>query len=142
MKVGVKVEGIEETLRTLQRLHPSLAENGLRAGVGAVGREIVKEARRNLAPHKRTGNLARSLGVSTRINRIERSVTGKARTRSGKYDGFYGRFLEFGTKYIAPIAFLSRAGSAVTPRAPGIIAARIRKQMPKIIARAKAKGLI
>ena len=142
MNVDVKVEGTEELLRTLQRLHPSLAENGLRAGVGAVGREIVKEARRNLAPHRKTGNLSRSLGVSTRINRIERAVTGKARTRSGKYDGFYGRFLEFGTRYIAPVAFLGRAGAAVTPKAPAIIAARIRQQMPKIIARAKKKGII
>lgn len=143
MSISVEIKGIEELLRTLQRMEPSLAENGLRQGVSAVAREIVKEARQNLAPHRDTGNLQASLGTSTRVNRRERAVTGKARTRTtGKHDGFYGRFLEFGTIKQQPIAFFGRAAQSVTPRANQIIRERIRTQLPKIVQRAKRKGII
>ena len=143
ISVDVEIKGTEELLRTLQRLEPSLAENGLRQGVNAVAREIVKEARQNLAPHRDTGRLQASLGTSTRIDRRERGVTGKARTRtSGKHDAFYGRFLEFGTIKQQPIAFLGRAAQSVTPRANQILTQRIRTNLPKIVQRAKRRGII
>lgn len=151
----VKVEGLESLLKTLKRIEPQLAERGLRQAVGAVASEGRKLTRQNLAPHKRTGNLARSVRTSTRINRRQKMVLGKfgyrqrRRARQGwtlnqiereanRADGFYGRFLEEGTRYITnPPRPLLRAAQALTPVAVPIMRNKIRQNLDKAVAAAR-----
>jgi hypothetical protein len=158
--VQVDVMGTEALLRTLKKMAPSLAENGLRQGVAAAGRKGREITRNNLVPHKRTGNLAKSVGVSTRVNRRTQSVDGtfgyrqrrkekaswtqdrKDRERT-KADGFYGRFLEDGTDRItSPPRPLIRAGIALGPQAAAVINQTLRKNFSKIVKKARAKGTI
>ena len=154
---GVVVGGVEELLTTLKGVEPKLAENSFRNGVSAVAREGRRLTRQNIAPHDRTGNLRKSVRVSSRIRRAQRRVEAKfgyrqtrrshqmkgwtldriARERS-KADGFYGRFLEDGTETISsPPRFLLRAAVAVTPRAISIMRARIVKTFDRDIAKAR-----
>ena len=153
--VRVKVEGIDDLLKTFKRMEPALAEKALRQAVGAVAREGRKLTRQNLQSHKRTGNLAKSVRASTRIVRRERAVKGKfgyrqrRRARQGwtieqrereanRADGFYGRFLEDGTRHItSPPRPLIRAAVAVTPRATSIMRAQIRKRLDKVVREAR-----
>jgi hypothetical protein len=153
--INVNVKGTKQLLDTLRRIEPILAERGLRQGIAAASRKGREITRINLAPHRRTGNLAKSVGVSTRINRRTREVEGsfgyrqrrpekatwtqdrKDRERT-KADGFYGRFLEDGTRYItAPPRPLIRAGVTLFPQVLGIVNTTVAKNFDSIVAKAK-----
>ena len=73
----------------------------------------------------RPGNLKRSIRILP-LRRAKQSVLVGPLARGGTPDGFYGRFLEFGTKYIAPAGFMARAAAA-----SGAIAQRIAVELLK-----------
>ncbi len=73
----------------------------------------------------RPGNLKRSIRILPLI-RARQSVLVGPLARGGNIDGFYARFLEFGTKHISPNRFMERAAAA-----SGAIAQRIAVELLK-----------
>jgi len=73
----------------------------------------------------RPGNLRRSIRILP-LRRAKQSVTVGPLARGGSPDGFYGRFLEFGTKYLSPKGFMARAQAA-----SGALAQRIAVELIK-----------
>lgn len=153
--IDVKVEGLDSLLKTLKRIEPALAEKALRQAVGAAARKGRDLTRNNLQPHRRTGNLAKSVRASSRINRRQKAVTGKfgyrqrRRARQGwtieqrereanRADGFYGKFLEDGTQFItAPPRPLTRAAVALTPQTVPIMRQQIAKRLNNVVRTAR-----
>lgn len=158
--VGFKLEGFDELERELKLLGAD-AEKVLRSGLQAGGSAVRKQARSNLAPHRRTGDLAKGLKVNSRIDRFRRSI--RVTIRTGKNE-FYGLFLEFGATgvgrgnyqtgrsgrrstrsddvtpgsggTIAPIAWFRRAFRKVGPDAYNKYAAdKMRQRIKKIRAK-------
>ena len=102
-----RLEGAKELQRALSKLGKDMKpENVLRSGAIAGAAVVRKKARTNLAPHKDTGALAKNIKTSSRIVRAQQRIVVKIKPHA---DQFYGVFLEFGTKYISPKRWLSRA---------------------------------
>lgn len=131
MTVEFKIRGLEGMERELKSLGRD-AEKVLRSGIRAGASEIRKEARRNLSSHRRTGDLAKSIKVSARVNRSRRSVSATIRNTR---DTFYGMFLEFGTIRQSPTRWLSRAIRSKGPDAFDKAADKMRDRIRKIRAK-------
>jgi HK97 gp10 family phage protein len=99
--------GAKELSKLLKKLPVKVEKNFMRQAVRAGARVVVKDARKRVP--KNTGNLAKSLGV---VSRRAKNITMSVKARSGKKqknDGFYGRFIEFGTRKMAARPFLRPA---------------------------------
>ncbi|WP_330391310.1 HK97-gp10 family putative phage morphogenesis protein [Peptoclostridium litorale] len=116
----IKLEGMDELLNRLEQLGKKGAqiENNALKKAG----EIVKESIESRAP-KRTGKLKESIKVS------------KIKTKEGQKivevgpdgDGFYGKFLEFGTTKMAAQPFMGPGFEAVKDEAAEAIKEEIKK---------------
>lgn len=99
----VEIEGSEEIARKLAELSDTMAGGEL-AVATRLGAEVVAEEAANRVPRK-SGNLARSM--STQVTKATRT---RATVLAGPTkDGYYGRFLEFGTSRQAARPFLRPA---------------------------------
>ena len=104
MKMDLTFEGFEETQRALQWIEPVSRLRAVRSALVSSMNVMRKEARANLANHKRTGNLESNLRIRSRVDAGGEIVvtlhTGRA---------FYGMFLEFGTRHMPGNRWLTRA---------------------------------
>jgi HK97 gp10 family phage protein len=85
---------MQDMLKELQKLPGKVQKRVVNGAVRASAKPIIQEAR-NLAPVQ-TGNLRKSIGVTKRRQKgtiVEYDVSPRER---GKYNGFYGLFVEFG----------------------------------------------
>ena len=91
-----QVLGMNELLKNLKTLPDKVQKRILVGAVRAGAKPIVKEAR-SLVP-KDTGNLKKSIGVTKFRTRKKSLVWFQVSPRTGgKYDGWYGNFIEYGT---------------------------------------------
>ena len=116
----MEIEGIEELLDKLQRLgeQSKSIENKALKKAGSV----VEDAIKNEAP-VRSGNLKKSIktsGVKTK-NGIKHVEIGP------RNDGFYGKFIEFGTVHIKANPFMGRGYEKSKNEAMNKISEEIRK---------------
>lgn len=95
---GVRVEGLNKTLRNLQRFGVEAEE--LKDAFTEVGRKVVLNAQ-SLAP-ARSGALRQSI----RASRAKASATIRAGNNGGKY---YASFVEYGTKRQSAQEFVTTA---------------------------------
>lgn len=115
--VEVEVLGMEEVLRNLKMLPDKLQKNILAGAVRAGAKPIVAESR-NLVPID-SGDLKKSIGI-TKVNTKNKTLVwySVSPRTNGKYDGWYGHFIEFGTYANLDHALVRpRAGKLGTRRA-------------------------
>ena len=98
---------MKEVLKNLEKLPEKVQKRVVKGAVRAAAKPIVKEARR-LVP-VRTGNLKKSIGVNARRSDKTTVRVSISPRKGGRYDGFYGHFVEFGTKNSAPHPFMRPA---------------------------------
>ncbi len=131
--VEVNVE-MGDVLKKLKRLPDRVQKRVVVGAVRASAKPIIKEARR-LVP-KRTGNLAKSIGVNQRRTKGSLLHFSISPRRGGKYDGWYGHFLEFGTSKMTARPFLRPAfenkGEESIKAAKAYMAKRIDKELKKL----------
>lgn len=95
---AVQVLGTDELEKVLSQFAPRIANNLMRATVHGVASEITKKAK--IRVPVRTGNLKRSLKTKRRRSKPGQPVADVV-AESGKNvknDGFYWRFVEYGTQ--------------------------------------------
>ena len=129
-EVDVKVD-MGDLLKKLRKLPEKVQKKVLVGAVRAGAKPIIKEARR-IVP-KRTGNLAKSIGVNKRRSKgtiVHFSVSPR---RGGKYDGYYGHFVEFGTKKMAPRPFMRTAFENKGEESIDAVRAYMKKRIEKEI---------
>jgi len=100
---------MQDMLKELQKLPEKVQKRVVNGAVRASAKPIIQEARA-LVPVK-TGNLRKSIGVTKRRQKgtiVEYDVSPR---KGGKYDGFYGQFVEFGHSIV-------RKGKVVGHAAP------------------------
>jgi len=129
-----QVLGMNELLKNLKTLPDKVQKRILVGAVRAGAKPIVKEAR-SLVP-KDTGNLKKSIGVTKFRTRKKSLVWFQVSPRTGgKYDGWYGRFLEVGTAKMPAHPFMRPAfekeGENSIKSVKEYIAKRLDKELSK-----------
>lgn len=87
----MKFKGGAELAKALQELPVKIERNIMRSALRAGAKVVLDEAKRNI--NDRSGDLSRSLRVSTRSRRGEVTATLKA----GDREAYYAHMVEFGT---------------------------------------------
>lgn len=97
-----------DLLKALKKFPDNIQKNVMTGAVRAAAKPIVSAARANVPVD--SGNLKKSIGTVKRKSRdktkIRFSVTPR---KGGKYDGWYGHMLEFGTSKMAAQPFMRPA---------------------------------
>lgn len=130
--IDAKVRGIPELKAALAGLVPKLRRQALRNALAAGARVVRDEARRRApvlqptmrAPYRKPGTVRKAIVVRTSKAARARGDVGVfvnvrparrgQRGAKNPNDPFYWRFLEFGTKHIAPRAFLQAGAKRLT----------------------------
>ncbi|MBM84592.1 MAG: hypothetical protein CMM47_01030 [Rhodospirillaceae bacterium] len=156
-KFLVYFSGVEPLQRLFKGMPKKLKEKYLKRGVQEVKKSMVKQTRAILAPHKRTGTLARSLGHRTtnprypRVNPATGDVVTMMRPRLGfdtvygtSWDGkpliakpgLYSWLADRGTYRSRPINYNRKVLSRHRSKATKVLTTKVKQA----IAQAKAKG--
>ena len=92
--VSVEIK-MKDVMKKLSKLPEKVQKRVVTGAVRASAKPIVQEAKR-LVPVK-TGNLKKSIGITKIRSKSKTEVVFAVSPRkTAKYDGFYGRFVEFG----------------------------------------------
>jgi len=137
MAARAKVRGLPELLKKLNELRsPEVIERiSYRATFGA-SKDMRERAKANAAaslkPPPETGALLRAFAMKRITNGTKRGYTvgmraGRSRNKRSSDDAFYWVFLEFGTRFIAPLGFFQRAFAEARTSSPAQIIAAGRK---------------
>ena len=118
----VKIDGLQSLEKCLKGLPASVSKKVVRSGLRKSAKPLVKKARQLVAKDQRvleksigviTGSqLARSRGISAGAKqslRDDKMAVFVAPRLRGKYKGFYGHILEFGTVKMAAQPFMRPA---------------------------------
>lgn len=154
---AVKLEGWDEFIKTVQQLPDKMKTKAMR-GIIAKNMKPVAAAIKSNTPTRdhsqyqgaiirkrkdgststssRPGNLKKSIGVKTFGKGTE--VTGYAGIQKKKNDGWYGWFVERGTKNIAKNPFIAQAAASSVPLATENLSNDVRDY---IVANGKKLGL-
>lgn len=129
----MSVKGEADIQRIFEEAAPRHARNLLRATVGGVAGEVRKEARKE-AP-KESGELRKAIAVKRpkpRGNRVAANVIVRAQ-------GFYWRFIEYGTISLAERPFFLPALRSIEPRLPGILREQFVKKLEAALKRERKR---
>lgn len=118
MEAGLQAD-INATIRKLYRIEPHVRKY-IKQDLGEAS-SILVSAIKGRTPvgtkahkNRRPGNLRRSI-VRLPLRRAKSAVLVGPKTGRGNIDGFYAKFLEFGTKYIRPRKFIEQAEAVAGP---------------------------
>ena len=125
--IGIQIEGMAELNKVLSDMMKEYP-NAVYRGCVDTGLKIEREAKINAKPRVDTGNMWSS--ISTHPNKEEKTVMvtagGSAGTGQGQLkDVDYAVYQEFGTRYIEPLLFMTRAAEAGFRLMPDYVAKRI-----------------
>lgn len=134
----VAVIGLEDINKVLSELAPKYANNLSKALVHGMASETVKEARKRVP--KRTGNLRRAIKAKRRRGKPGQPVSDVIveSGKTAKYDGFYWRFVEFGTGGPVPQPeqpFLRPAKDMIQSNIPRIAEEQFTKKLAAAVKR-------
>lgn len=135
----IKLTGDKAMIKLMKQLPNKIARKVARAALIASAKPIVKEAKNNLKPHKRTGALMRSVKAKsagkTRVGPADEVVILIGPT----VNSFYGGFLEFGTSKFQGIHWLRDALESRGDEQRRVLAkemgVRIMKEVKKLAAK-------
>ena len=146
MTRGLEVTGIDDITKVLEQLLPRHAANLSKAMIHGLASEVTKEAKKR-AP-KKTGTLRRAIKAKRRRGKPGQPVSDVIveSGKTAKFDGFYWRFIEFGTGGPVPQPeqpFLRPAKDLIQANIPKIaqeqfvkkLAAAVRREQKKIAKR-------
>ena len=122
-----------DLLKKLKTLPEKVQKKVLSGAVRASAKPIVDEARR-LVP-VRTGNLKKSIGVTKARTKGTTMRFYVSPRKGGKYDGWYGHFVELGTRHNAPHPFLRPAYEAKASEAIHAFKEYLEKRIDKELAK-------
>jgi len=131
----IEIFGMEDVLRKLRKLPEQIQNNVVVGAVRAGTKPIINEAKR-LVPID-TGDLEKSIGANRRKT-DEKTVVmfTVSPRRGGKYDGFHGHLVEFGTKNMAAQPFMRPAyekeGEKTIDATREYMAKRVEKEIEKL----------
>ena len=131
---GVKLEGWDEFIKAVQAMPDKMKSKAMRGIIaknmkpiaetiknntpvrtGYQGKIVRKRKDGSISTESMPGNLKKSIGVKTFGRGTE--VTGYAGIQKKKNDGWYGWFLERGTKNIPRNPFIERSAAIAVPLA-------------------------
>ena len=131
--VDVAVD-IKDLVKELKALPQKVQDKVVEGAVRHAARPLVVEARR-LVP-VRTGNLKKSIGVTkSRQKKPHLIVFNVSPRTNGKYDGWYGLFVELGTRRAAPHPYLRPAFEAKAGECIEAFVKYMRKRLDKELAK-------
>jgi HK97 gp10 family phage protein len=138
---AVKIEGLSELKDVLRTLPDATAKNVLRR-IGAKGLSAVVTVARSLAPRK-TGRLARSIIVATKLSRSQRAMYVKTGDDVEIFGGAtalpHATLQEFGSKHNRPHPFLRPAWDSEKERLLAGIGEELWNEIQKAVARRARK---
>lgn len=136
---GIEVVGVDELRKVLEEFAPRVAGNLMRTTIHGVASEITKESKKRVP--KRSGTLRRSLKTKRRRGKPMQPVSDViAESGKGvKNDGFYWRFVEFGTQKSPEQPFMRPAKDIVFNNLPNILQSQFKDKLTKAVAREKKK---
>lgn len=132
----VKIKGEKQMLANFKKLPAQVARRVARGALIASARPIIKQAKSNLRPHKRTGLLIESI----------KSKSAKKGKRAGDEvtilvgpttRGFYGSFLEFGTSRFPAVRWFRRALASTRDEQIRIVGDEVGKRIIKEVRKFK-----
>lgn len=95
---------LKKANKSIKKLSKKLDDKVLKKVIRQSTKPLINSARSTVS--KRTGNLSKSIG-NLPLRKAKRSVyVGPKSGKKRKYDGWYGRFVEFGTKHMKPRPFM------------------------------------
>ena len=124
--IGIQIDGMDELNKVLSGMAKEYP-NAVYRGCVDTGLKIEREAKKN-ETRVDTGNLRSS--ISTHPDREEKTVTvtagGSAGTGEGQMEDVeYAVYQEFGTRYIEPLLFMTRAAEVGFRLLPDYVKKRI-----------------
>ncbi|GAG20055.1 unnamed protein product, partial [marine sediment metagenome] len=98
----LQVIGVDEIAKVLSQFAPRVANNLAKSVIHGVASEITKKAKSKVKD--RTGNLKKAIKTKRRRGKPGKPVSDVIVTqgKSAKNDGFYWRFVEYGTQTGSP----------------------------------------
>jgi len=141
--MSFSIHGIEDIDKVLSEIAPKHARNLSRALMQSLASDIAKGAKK-LVP-TRTGNLKKAIKAKRRRSKPDQPISDVI-VESGKnkaYDGFYWRFVEYGTGGDSPSPeqpFLRPSLDRVQANMPTILEQNFRKKLIGMINREKKKA--
>lgn len=137
---GLVIEGVDDLKQVLDAMAPKAARNLARATVQGVAGEVAKEVRKK-AP-KRTGNLRKAIKAKRRRpknpDQFYSDVVSQGKQQ--KNDGFYWRFVEFGTQKLPEQPFIRPVVDVMRPELPRIYREQFGKKLEGQLRRAAKKS--
>lgn len=136
---GMEILGVSEIQKVLKDFAPKHANNLMRSTVHAVAAEITKESKKRVPTN--TGNLKRSLKTKRRRGKPGQPVSDVIADSgpNARHDGFYWRFVEFGTRNTAERPFMRTAKQIVFSSIDRIIKEKFKDKLTKAVAREKKR---
>jgi len=154
MKTSIDTTGLDQLQRMLKMMPDRVDKRLIRSGLRKSARPLISAARANVI--KRSGNLARSIGSMTggqrsslgnisfkqksalKADKMAIYVGPRAGKSAGKYDGWYGAFVEFGTRHSRKNPFMRPAWDQTKKKVEGIIVENIGAAADKYFKKIKA----
>lgn len=135
----ISIDGLDEIRETLKDVGTREGRNIMRATIRAIAAKISKAAKQN-APVD-SGDMKASIKLKQRKSKPDNPVFEVwAGSKTGaKFDAFYWRFVEYGTKTQPARPFIQPAADEVRAQLPGILREEFGKKWEKALARKRKK---
>lgn len=130
----ITIDGIDDVKRVLDRIAPKHAKNLMRATIQGVASEGAKVAKKH-AP-KRTGNLKKSIKAKRKKSPPDSPVS----EIIVKPDGFYWKFVEYGTKTMPEHPFIRPASDHLNANFMKIVEQQFAKKLESKLKREARKS--
>ena len=138
-----EVVGLEEIKKVLTEIAPNHARNLSRALIHGLASTTARESKKNVPVNK--GNLKKAIKAKRKRSTPDKPISDVIveQGKTAKNDGFYWRFVEFGTGGPVPQPeqpFLRPARDYVEANMPRIVDEQFKKKLASAINRAKKKA--
>lgn len=140
----VQVVGLDDVRSILNDIIPEKTNNIMRAAVHGIASETAKEAKRRVPVD--TGNLKKSIIAKRRKSDPDKPISEvqAQRGKDKKHDGFYWRFVEYGTSGGAAgpqpaRPFLQPAVDAIKADMPRVLEEQVKKKLNAAIKKEQKK---
>jgi len=137
----IEISGAEQCADMLTNLAPRAARNIMRAAVQQIATNMAKEIKQNTPVL--TGNLRKAVKAKRKKSHPDKpvSIVTFEQGKSSKNDGFYWRFVEFGTKHIMARPFVEPVRARTMMNISAIMREEFTKKLQKHLEREAARNV-